>query len=132
MSASPENTSDQVVRLPSGRWAPGQSPNPGGRPNVARAVRELARQHTTLAVETLVEICQHGDKEMARIAAAVALLDRAWGKPSIAVEVRDPGPDLGALILEAHRRATEALAAPMTIEAVDFEEKRGLSNDCRA
>ena len=104
---------------------PGQSPNPGGRPKIAGAVRDLARQHTQLAVETLVEICQHGENEMARIAAAVALLDRAWGKPTVAIEMHDnPGPDLGALILEAHHRATEALAAPMTIEAIDLDEGR--------
>ena len=117
--SSPENTADHVARSPSGRWAPGQSPNPGGRPKVAGAVRELARQHTETAINVLVEICEHGQSEVARIAAAVALLDRGWGKPTIAVEVQEPGPDLGALILEAHHRATELLAAPMAIEAVD-------------
>jgi hypothetical protein len=125
MSASPENTSDQVVRLPGGRWAPGQSPNPGGRPKVAGAVRELARQHTQLALETLVEICEHGQSEAARIAAAVALLDRGWGRPTVAVEVHDPGPDLGALLLEAHRRATETLAAPMAIELAGIDDDAG-------
>jgi hypothetical protein len=29
---TPQNTPDHVPRLPSGRWAPGRSPNPGGRP----------------------------------------------------------------------------------------------------
>lgn len=109
MPASPENTTDHVTRLPSGRWLPGQSPNPGGRPKVALAVRELVRQHTEMAITTLVEICEYGQSEAARLAAAVALLDRAWGKPSIAVEVQESGPDLGALILEAYRQATEAL-----------------------
>jgi len=92
---------------------------------VVGAVRELARQHTEMAINTLVEICQNGASETARIAAAVALLDRAWGKPTVAIEMHDnPGPDLGALILEAHHRATEALAAPMTIEAIDLDEGR--------
>jgi hypothetical protein len=74
-----------------------------------------------MAMTTLVEICQHGASEAARIAAAVALLDRAWGKPTVAVEVHDRVPDLGALILEACRKATEALATPMSIERVDLD-----------
>jgi hypothetical protein len=124
-TVQPQNTENQVTRLPTGRWAPGRSPNPGGRPKVAGAVRELARQHTQLAVETLVEICEHGQSEAARIATAVALLDRAWGKPMVAVEVQDAGPDLGALILEAHRRATELLAAPMAIEETSLDDDAG-------
>ena len=47
--------------------------------NLAEA-RELARQHTALASETLVNIMQHGDKDAAWVAAAQALLDRGWGK----------------------------------------------------
>jgi hypothetical protein len=125
MTASPENTSDHLVRLPSGQWAPGQSPNPGGRPKVAGTVRDLARQHTEMAITTLVQICQHGQSEPARIAAAIALLDRAWGKSTVAVAVQDPGPDLGALILEAHRRATEALAAPMAIQLASIDDDAG-------
>jgi Family of unknown function (DUF5681) len=34
----------------------GQSGNPGGRPKVVAEVRELAREHTSNAVETLVSI----------------------------------------------------------------------------
>jgi hypothetical protein len=118
---SPENTQDQVTRLPTGRWAPGQSPNPGGRPKVAGVVRELARQHTEMAITTLVEICEHGQNEMARIAAAIALLDRAWGKPTMAVEVQE-ALDIGALLLEAHRKAATALGTPMTIEATNVDD----------
>lgn len=85
-------------------------------------MRNLARNYTTPAIETLVEICEHGESEAARIAAAVALLDRAWGKPTVAVEIQDPGPDLGALLLEAYRRADELLATTMTIEADDPDD----------
>lgn len=48
-------------------------------------MRELARQHTKAAVETLVEIMQTGDKDAARVAAAEALLNRGWGRPEQAV-----------------------------------------------
>jgi hypothetical protein len=59
---------------------------------------------------------------MERIAAAIALLDRAWGKPTLAVEVHAPGPDLGALLLEAYRRANEVLTAPMGIELAGIDD----------
>jgi hypothetical protein len=89
---------------------------------VAGAVRDLARQHTETAISTLVRICQHGESETARIAAAIALLDRAYGRPTVTVEVRDPGPDIGALLLEAHRKAATSLATPMAIEATNVDD----------
>jgi hypothetical protein len=62
---------------------------------------------------------------MARIAAAIALLDRGWGKPTVAVEVHDPGPDLGALFQEACRKAAEAIATPMAIELAGIDDDAG-------
>ena len=65
-----------------GRWAPGQSGNPGGRPGGVAAVRELARNHTAEAIECLLKEMRQGDTSHARIAAANALLDRGWGRPT--------------------------------------------------
>jgi hypothetical protein len=65
----------------------GQSGNPGGRPKEAVQVRELARQHTELAIFTLIEVCERGDKDAARVAAAQALLDRGWGKPVTEIDL---------------------------------------------
>ena len=62
-------------------FRPGQSGNPGGRPKALREVQECARQHTAMAIAKLAEIAEHGKSESAQIAAANALLDRAWGKP---------------------------------------------------
>ena len=64
-----------------GRWAPGQSGNPGGRPGGVAAVRELARNHAAEAIECLLKEMRQGDTSHARIAAANALLDRGWGRP---------------------------------------------------
>ena len=51
-------------------------------------IRSLARQHTALAVKTLVGIAaQHTAPQSARVAAAQALLDRGWGKPKQKIEV---------------------------------------------
>jgi hypothetical protein len=54
---------------------------------------------------------------VARIAAANAILDRGWGKPSIAAAIHNPSPDIVALIAEAQRHAAEAMAVPVSIEA---------------
>jgi hypothetical protein len=60
----------------------GQSGNPGGRPKVVAEVRELAREHTSKAVETLVSIMTNQKAApAARVSAANALLDRGYGKP---------------------------------------------------
>src|SRR6476661_3511899 len=60
----------------------GQSGNPGGRPKVVAEVRELAREHTAGAVQTLVSIKTNTKAApAARVSAANALLDRCYGKP---------------------------------------------------
>ena len=60
----------------------GQSGNPGGRPKVIAEVKELAREHTGKAVETLVSIMTNPKAAAAaRVSAANALLDRGYGRP---------------------------------------------------
>jgi hypothetical protein len=50
-------------------------------------VEDLARRHVDAAIATLVEVCGNRDAPpAARVAAATALLDRAYGKPRQAVE----------------------------------------------
>jgi len=64
----------------------GPSPNPHGRPKVPktpREVKELAKQYTVVAVETLAKVCKNPKSPpAARVAASEALLARAWGRPS--------------------------------------------------
>jgi Family of unknown function (DUF5681) len=60
----------------------GQSGNPGGRPKVLAEVKELAREHTAEAIETLVSIMTDPKSApAARVSAANALLDRGYGRP---------------------------------------------------
>ena len=71
------------------RFERGRSGNPGGRPKGHGEIRDLARQHTELALGTLAEIAAHGENESARVSAANALLDRGWGKPAVPVVASD-------------------------------------------
>lgn len=74
-----------------------------GRPRGARSratkehkatLSDLARKHTSVALKALVDIANKGESESARVAAANALLDRAYGKPSQSHEHsgKDGGP----------------------------------------
>lgn len=64
----------------------GKSGNPGGRPKEAPEVKELARTFAAEAIETLAKHMR-GDDVRTSVAAAQALLDRGFGKPSQALEV---------------------------------------------
>lgn len=72
-------------------WGKGKSGNPGGRsprigPNGETAA-QLARMHTPEAIATLAEVNNNPKAPaIARVAAANALLDRGWGKPTEYVE----------------------------------------------
>ena len=84
------------------RFKPGQSGNPGGRPKDVGPIKELAKQHTEEAILTLVKGLNFKG-ERARIAAAEALLDRGWGKPSQHIEI-DAGDELVKRMNEAAKR----------------------------
>ena len=63
----------------------GHSGNPGGRPKVVAEVKELAREHTSEAIETLVSIMTNTKSApAARILSSNALLDRGYGKAAAA------------------------------------------------
>ena len=59
-------------------FQPGQSGNPQGRKREDVRVKELARQYTDVAIQALVKAL---DSDKA-VQAAVALLDRGYGKPA--------------------------------------------------
>ena len=114
---SSDNSQPAALRDHTGRFQPGGgSPNPGGRPALVREVRDLARIHTALAVQTLAAIC--ADPKAAahsRVSAADALLCRAWGRPSQAIEV-SRGPD------------TRDFIQMSDAELIDFARQNGVSS----
>lgn len=73
-------------------FQPGQSGNPKGRAAENAEIKALARQHTSAAIEALAAALTDPKQ---RVAAAVALLDRAYGKPVQQVTGEDGVPLLG-------------------------------------
>jgi hypothetical protein len=91
-------------RTESGQWPKGVSGNPGGYSKEKRQalsqVAALAREHTPKAIATLAEIMEDAKApKVSRVAAANALLDRAWGKPLATTALIDP--DSAGLELES-------------------------------
>lgn len=70
----------QAPRDAQGRFLGGSSGNPGGRPRGCVSIRLLAREYSLASIERLATIVEEGD-DRAAVAAAIALLDRGWGKP---------------------------------------------------
>lgn len=55
------------------------------------SLEDLARTHTEVALNALVAVASGGESESARVGAAVALLDRGYGRPRQAVELSGDG-----------------------------------------
>ena len=78
---------------------PGYTGNPGGRPKELRDVREAARQKSMAALDVLEAIANDPRAAaVARVQAATAILDRAWGKPAQPLVGDDEGPALRIII----------------------------------
>ena len=52
-------------------------------PEQSQRLSELAKTYTDEALETLVDVARNGRTDAARVSAANALLDRAYGKPVV-------------------------------------------------
>ncbi len=98
LKPKPENRPKQTKRgkrkAPKTAWRKGQSGNPGGRPKEVAEVRELSRQYTEEAIQTLVTLMQSAKLERTRLAAASELLDRGYGRPAQAIDLGGPIPIL--------------------------------------
>lgn len=99
-----------------GTFQPGQSGNPSGRPKADRRLQDLAREHTEAAVKALVKAL---DSPRERVAAAVALLDRGFGKPVQTIE--------GNLDVRNY-----VLRAPSPVESADEWLRTHVPSDSRA
>ena len=52
----------------------------------SQRLSELAKSYTEEALQTLVDVARNGRTDAARVSAATALLDRAYGKPALKEE----------------------------------------------
>lgn len=65
-------------------FAPGNSANPGGRPKKTEeefALIEACKKKAPEALEVILEIMQRGQSEKTRLSAAIAVIERGYGKP---------------------------------------------------
>jgi hypothetical protein len=72
----------------------GKRPGAGRPAKRTESIAVIARRYTETAISTLAEIAMSGRSELARVSAANALLDRAYGRPQQALELtgKDGGP----------------------------------------
>jgi hypothetical protein len=84
-------------------------------PKAVTEIRSLARSHTRTALNVLVAVMRNTKATPpARVAAANALLDRGWGKPTQAI-----GNDESAL--ELIHRIERVIVHPDIVHHVDAE-----------
>lgn len=89
-----------------GRFLPGVSGNPSGRPADEREIRALARSHAPECIEKLLTLMRSAVDERVQLAAAEALLSRGYGRPPqpvehggmplVSIDMRGAGPSGGA------------------------------------
>lgn len=115
-----------------GQFRKGESGNPGGRPKHllpdGRGLREVARAHTEEAVIVLAQIMRDGTApKAARVAAANAILDRGWGKPTQEFAVESAtlsASNRGVSPEEAQRRIDSLIQLAMDRAKLRFEASK--------
>jgi hypothetical protein len=89
-----------------GRFLPGFTANPSGRPKVVEEVQQLARQQAPAAFQRICELAGSKDERIA-LAASQAILDRAYGRPVQAVQSEVKKIDMAQLFAAAAKQVSE-------------------------
>jgi hypothetical protein len=90
-TSTPEEGAENNPGSRRGGFVKGISGNPGGRPKVEGEIRNLARKYSRTAIRRLAQLVKSKNERVA-VAAATALLDRAWGRPAQALTGADGAP----------------------------------------
>jgi hypothetical protein len=109
-------------RTAGGRFLPGMSGNPKGRGAKGSQVRLFsnlsveARKYAAMALDTLVDLMQAGQTGSVRLNAAMAILDRGYGRPQQSIDLKTDGPQVQVNLFQdfstdEQRLAAETLAA---------------------
>ena len=93
------------------------SPLPHSPPRAANSIQELARKHAPEAIKTLADIAKKGTPG-ARVSAAIALLDRAYGKAPT-FSTTDPGTFKRAIDMSDDELAAIVAGAKLTLVKSD-------------
>lgn len=94
---------EKPARLPNGRWLKGVSGNRGGKSKLLEAVRREARKVGPEAIKTLTDLMRNAKAEKVRLMAAMALLDRGFGKPAATIDGDGARAIMGVIILPAEQ-----------------------------
>ncbi len=82
-------------------------------------MRELAREHSSEAIEKCVELMRRGSTQSVQLLAAAMILDRAWGKPKQEVDIEATGKTLEQLLEAVYAaRQAEKAASSQTVDIV--------------
>jgi len=73
--------------MPRGGKRDGAGRRPGKVAQARRDLADMAKTHAAAALKTLAEIAKDGESESARVSAATAILDRAYGRPPQAMQL---------------------------------------------
>ena len=100
------------------RWPKGTSGNPGGRPALEPALKARLAALTPRAIDRLAEALDGDDPKLA-VTAAMALLDRALGRPAAYADltVRNEGSIADAHLAALLQVARKRMAEPVCLDA---------------
>jgi hypothetical protein len=92
--------------ISSGSWRPGQSGNPRGREKPAVDIAALARTHGPRCIKVVVGLLSSKDEKI-KLAAAIALLDRGFGRPKQEMDINSNST------IELHLVAARAISSTL-------------------
>ena len=91
-------------RETNGRFLPGFTPNPSGRPKIVDEIKQLARERAPDAFKRVCGLMGSADERIA-LAASQEVLNRAYGRPMQGIEQTIEHLDIRQLYLQATQLA---------------------------